>query len=224
MSVHLSNALEGLKRDILRLASLVEDQVLRSVESQSTHNTALAQEVVNRDEMVDDIEVEIEERCLQVLALYQPVAKDLRYVVSILKINNDLERVGDAAVSIAERALFLSEHRLPIVPIEFQGLAARAREMLRKSIDAMIRYDAQLAREVCRADAEVDKIHAENYLRIEEAIVKYPTEAALFMQFMSISRSLERIADQATNIAEDVVYLVEGRIVRHDAATRGFTS
>ena len=222
MTAHLENALDRLRVHVVELATSAEEQVRAAITAQAQRDKALAAKVIANDTEIDKKEVEIEEECLQVLALYQPVANDLRLVVSILKINNELERVGDYAVTISERCLYLADHELPGTPIDYQAMADRAIDMLHRSIEAMINKNSGLAREVCRADLEVDRIHHDNYMAVDEMVQKFPVYARFFMQYVSISRCLERIADQATNIAEDVIYLVEGRIVRHDASTRGF--
>jgi phosphate transport system protein len=218
MTAHLENALDRLRSHLVELAVMAEDQVRSAVAAHENKDKQLAKKVIDSDVLVDKKEVEIEE---QVLALYQPVADDLRLVVSILKINNELERAGDYAVTIAERTLYLADQELPAVPIEFQQMSERSIDMLHRSIEAMINRNPSIAREVCRADIEVDRIHHDNYMAVDEMVQKYPVYARFIMQYISISRCLERIADQATNIAEDVIYLVEGRIVRHDASTRG---
>lgn len=222
MTVHMENALVRLRKRLADLASVAEEQVRGAVLAFESRDRQLAERVIASDVKIDKTEVEIEEECLQVLALYQPVADDLRLVVSILKINNDLERTSDYAVTIAERTMALAEQTLPVKPIDFTAMAERAISMLHRSIDALMARDPKLALEVCRADVEVDRIHQENYNTVDEMVQQHPSSARNLMQFVTISRCLERIADQATNIAEDVIYLVEGRIVRHDAATRGF--
>lgn len=222
MTVHLENALDRLRGRLVELAEKSEEQVRNAVSAYACRDKSLAQKVIDGDSQVDRTEVEIEEECLQVLALYQPVANDLRLVVSILKINNDLERACDYAVTIAERTIYLAGESLPVELIDFQSMAERVIAMLHKSIEALVARDAAMALEVCRADIEVDRIHHANYMTVDEMVQKHPGHARIIMQFISVSRCLERIADQATNIAEDVIYLVDGRIVRHDASTRGF--
>lgn len=221
MTVHLVNAIERLKRDLRTLATLTEDQLQRAVTALTSGDRELAKNVILRDQEVDDTEVEIEEECLQILALYQPVAHDLRFVVAVLKINNDLERIGDYAVNVAQRALVVGEVELPMVPIDVEGLAAKTLSILRRSLEGIMNTNAQLAREVCQADYEIDRIHTENYSKVEKSILQYPNYAKFFIQFLSISRYLERIADLSTNIAEDIIYLVEGKIVRHRPLAAG---
>ena len=212
---HLHREIESLKRMILALGARVEENVYKAVRALEEQSSAMAEEVITGDTEVDLEEINVEEECLKVLALYQPVAGDLRMIVSILKINSDLERVGDLAVNIAERALFLSTHGRPNIPLDFTKMVEKTRGMLRKSLDALVRRDAAAAHEVIAADDEVDEINREMYALIQEAIRKDPDRLESLIHLLSCSRHLERIADHATNIAEDVIYMVEGEIVRH---------
>ena len=152
---------------------------------------------------------------MKILALHQPVAIDLRFIVAVLKINNDLERIGDLAVNIAERAVFLAGQSKVNISIDLVDMAHNAQSMLKKSIDALINHDAQLAHKVCVSDDIVDQMNRQMYLKVQEAIVKNPRQISSLIHLLSASRHLERIADHTTNIAEDVIYMVEGQIVRH---------
>ena len=149
------------------------------------------------------------------LALYQPVATDLRLIVAALKINNDLERVGDLAVNIAERALFLATQKPVEIAFDFRLMGEKTQAMLAKSLDALVRADTALARQVCKSDDEVDAMNRKVYLRVQDAIRKNPEDLESLIHLLSVSRHLERIADLATNVAEDVIYMAEGEIVRH---------
>jgi phosphate transport system protein len=171
--------------------------------------------VVDGDAAVDQTEVDIEEDCLKLLALYQPVAKDLRFIITVLKVNNDLERIGDLAVNIAERALFLCSQPPVQAPFDLAEMRTEALAMLKKSLDALMRQDVALARQVRTSDDKVDDINREIYSKISAAIRANPDHVERLLSHLSVSRHLERIADHATNIAEDVLYLVEGEIVRH---------
>ena len=175
----------------------------------------LALKVIDDDTIIDEREVDIEEECLQVLALHQPVAVDLRFIVAALKINNDLERVGDLSVNIAERASFLARHRPPDAVFDFQPMAKCAQRMLRSSLDALVKGDVVQAWEVCIADDEVDDMNREMYINIQRAILDNPEDLEGLIHLLSISRHLERVADLASNVAEEVIYMVEGKIVRH---------
>jgi phosphate transport system protein len=161
------------------------------------------------------MEVQVEESCLKILALYQPVATDLRFIIAVLKINNDLERVGDLAVNIAERAAFLATQPPLEMSFDFQKMAAKAQEMLKRSLDALVGFNAEMAEEVCLSDDEIDAMNRQVYFMVEEAIHTHPDQTESLIHTLSVSRHLERIADHATNIAEDVIYMIDGSIVRH---------
>ncbi len=211
----LAREIDRLKQHILLLGGRVEESLRQAVKAASDRDVALARSVIDTDEEIDRLEVELEEECLKILALHQPVAIDLRFIVAVLKINNDLERVGDLAANIAEHALFLIEHPPIPCPFDFEGMAERVQEMLRTSLDALVTHSASKAQQVRLADDEVDRMHHDTYAAVEELIRAHPDSIQCAINLMGLSRRLERVADQATNIAEDVIYLVEGEIVRH---------
>lgn len=215
MSLHLIKAIEGLKRSLLSLATLAEEQLSQAVRSLRERNATLAKEVAGRDSELDEIEVDIEEECLKILALYQPVALDLRFVIAVLKINNELERIGDLAQNIAYRTTDIASFPPSKEPFNVSEMADKVKLMVRNSIDSLIKTDSSLARKVCEADQAVNKIHRANFEVIHQHIVREPLDSKYLIEFLSVSRYLERIADSATNVAEDVIYLVEGNIVRH---------
>jgi phosphate transport system protein len=215
MSIHLQHEIDQLKKALLALCALVEDQVQRAVGAVLERDDDKAREVENRDAEIDRREVEIEEECLRVLALHQPVATDLRLIVSALKITNDLERIGDLAVNIARKASGLIGEPVAELNFDLADMGARTQTMLRESIDALVNMDVDLARKVCVEDDEVDRLKHEARTEFEEEIRKHPDRVKSYLKLMAVVRNLERIADQATNIAEDVVYLVQGRIIRH---------
>lgn len=215
MAVHLQKELETLKKELLALGGMVEQTVAQAVRALKDLDTKLAKEVIDYDHQVDLKEIEVEEECLKILALHQPVAVDLRFVVSALKINNDLERVGDLAVNIAERVVFLSNEARVEIPFDYDKMVEKTRAMLKKSLDAVVRLDHKLADEVCREDDVVDKINREMYATVYNEIRKNPQNVEALIHYLSVSRHLERIADYATNIAEDVIYMIDGSIVRH---------
>lgn len=217
MAVHLQKELENLKQDLLSLGGEVEDAVRLAVRSLKNFDAVLGRKVLDADRKIDQMEVDVEEKCLKALALHQPVAIDLRFVISTLKINNDLERVGDLAVNVAERAIFLSEQESVTIPFDFEDMAERTRGMLKKSLDSLVQMDAKMAEQVCNEDAVIDAIHREVYAKIYQDIKKQPEQAEVLIQYLSVSKHLERMADYATNIAEDVIYMVEGSIVRHSS-------
>jgi phosphate transport system protein len=218
MGSHLHREIEQLKRKLLALSAVVEENVQRAVKALHERNAEMAQEVLRiDDDEVDKAEVDVEEECLKVLALHQPVATDLRFIVAVLKINSDLERVGDMAVNIGERAGFLANREPVELPFDFGEMAQKAQAMLKQSLDALVNMDAELGQQVCAADDEVDLLNRKMYDRVQERICAQPEHVEYLMHFLAVSRHLERIADHATNIAEDVIYMVTGEIVRHKA-------
>ena len=221
MQQHLHREIEKLKTMLLSLGTDVEENVYKSVKALDERNAALADQVIGADGQVDRSEVYLEEECLKILALHQPVAIDLRFVIAVLKINNDLERIGDLAVNIAERARFLASRDALDVPFNFMGMADKTRAMLKKSLDALVNMDPRMARDVCAADDEVDALNREMYGRIQKSMQQHPDRIDGLIHYLGVSRYLERIADHATNIAEDVIYMVDGDIVRH--RTQGYS-
>ena len=216
MSIHLHKAIESLKTRILELSGVVEDSVSKCLHAVETRDIPLAQEVIDGDNRIDLLEVEVEEECLKILALHQPVATDLRFIVAVLKINNDLERIGDLAVNVASRARKLAALSQPAqVHIDFQGVETRVREMLRKSLEALVNLDEGLAKWVWTADREIDEINRSVHKQVIQALREYPEDVERLIMLLSVSRNLERIGDHTTNIAEDIIYMVRGEIVRH---------
>ena len=212
---HLQREIERLKHEILTLSAIVEEQLFQAMQAIVDRDEALAERIIRRDTEIDRLEVEVEEECLKCLALYQPVANDLRYIVAILKINNDLERIGDIATNIASRALDLVKFPDIEIPTVLSAMADKTKAMLGKSLEALIHLNGGYAQEVRRSDTEVDIMHREMYSIIERSIIDAPTKTKAFIMLLSVSRGLERISDLTTNIAEDVIYTIEGNIVRH---------
>ena len=217
MTVHLERELDRLKKKILALGAIVEERVRMAIKAVETRDRELAKKVIEADDEIDQIEVDVEEGCLKILALYQPVAIDLRFIVAVIKINNDLERIGDIAVNIAERAAFLATQSKVDIPFDFAGMADKTQSMLKKSLDSLVNMDADLAWEVGAADDEVDAINRDMYLQVQDGIRKNIDRMECLIHLLQASRHLERIADHATNIAEDVIYMINGEIVRHHA-------
>ncbi|NDC36491.1 MAG: phosphate transport system regulatory protein PhoU [Proteobacteria bacterium] len=217
MTRHLLREVENLKKMILGLSAQVEGMLFKAVRAVAERNAALAEEVQSSDEEIDRNEVEVEEECLKILALHQPVAIDLRFIIAVLKINSDLERIADLAVNIAARAGSLS--RLPQVqaPVDYHSMADQVKGMLQRALQALVKLDAVVAREVLRADDEIDCMHREMFATLGARIKNDPASADTYIHYLSVSRNLERIADHTTNIAEDVIYMVDGEIVRHRA-------
>jgi phosphate transport system protein len=215
MSVHLQREIDKLKRNLLSLCALVDEQVQLAVRALLDRDPDLAGEVCQRDAEVDRREVELEEDCLKALALHQPVAIDLRILVAALKINNDLERIGDLAVNIARKAKSFASRPPMAIPFDLAGMSEKAQAMLRDSLDALVSLDAGLANEVCGRDDEIDRMKRDARRRVEEMIAAEPGRTTPLLRLLAVSRNLERIADLATNIAEDVIYMVDGKIIRH---------
>ena len=218
MSKHLQRDLDNLQRDLLSLASSVEEAIHKSIRSLAERQTTMALQVIDGDNIIDAEENHVEEECLKLLALHQPVAIDLRRIASCLKINTELERMADLAEDIAERALHLS--KLPAIPMpaKLQRMTDLTTSMVRQSLDAFVNLDARLARIVCRLDDEVDRYNCSIIDELIHAMRQSPEMVEPGLSLFSATRHLERIADHATNIAEDVVYLVEGEIIRHRPA------
>lgn len=215
MTAHLQKEIEALKKNILSLVAMVEENVGRAVKSIEERDAGLGEKVIAIDNTIDSREVEIEEDCLKILALYQPVAIDLRFIAAMLKLNNDLERIGDLAVNIAERAIYLANTQRTDVSFDYREMTRKTEAMLKKSFDSFVDMNPDLAREVMASDDEVDEIEGKIVAQTQEAIRKYPDQVDRLLHHMFVARHLERIADHATNIAEDVIYMVEGQIIRH---------
>ncbi|MCG2659922.1 MAG: phosphate signaling complex protein PhoU [Kiritimatiellae bacterium] len=215
MERHLQREIDQLKRQLLALSAEVENDVRMAVRAMEEREPALAETVLRRETQINAMEVDVEEECLKILALYQPVASDLRMIIAVLKINQDLERIGDLAVHIAERSLFLCQQPRIDIPFRLGIMADKAQAMLKKVLDAFVNLDEEAARAVCVADGEIDAIHLEIFRQVKTAVTGNALLFEPLLQVLHISRHLERIADHATNIAEDLIYLIEGRIVRH---------
>jgi phosphate transport system protein len=215
MSKHLERDLEALERDILDQSSRVEEMIAKACQALIERRSDMAAEVASSELGINVREVRIEEECLKILALHQPVAVDLRRTATVLKINTELERIADLAVNIAERTISLAEFPQFEIPTKLERMFVRASEMVHDALDAFVDQDVEAAREVCRRDDEVDDFNRQvindllNTMRTRSDLI----EAAL--HFFSVCRHVERIGDCATNIAEDVLYLVEGEIARH---------
>ncbi len=217
MTKHIERQIDNLKERILRVGTLVEEAISKSITALINRDVALAQRVIASDLDIDRMEVEVEEECLKILALYQPVAADLRFVVAVLKINNDLERMGDLAKNIAKRVAQLSGGRAYDLPPEIRTMAMQAQEMVKQCLDAVVNGDPALARQIRAEDDAVDDARLQIRRRVMKGILEEPGDAEDLLRINSVSKHIERIADMATNIAEDVIYMVEGEIVRHRA-------
>ena len=215
MSKHLQSDLDRVRKDLLAMGAMVESAIHRAIASLVDRLPELAEQVLAGDDAIDESELQVEDACLKILALHQPVASDLRYVVAVMKVNNDLERMGDLAQNIAERAAYLLDAPAP------EGRAAlRAHDPERAGhgrdgLDALVNPDTRLARRVCEQDDEVDEPNREMYVVLQDVMKRDPEAVERAVPRSRSARHLERIADQATNIAEDVVFMVEGEVIRH---------
>ena len=215
MEIHLAHELDQLKKDILFLCAEVEESVSKSVQSLLKLDTGLAQSVIQKDEEIDRMEVDLEEECLKILALHQPVAVDLRFLIAVIKINNDLERIGDQAVNIAERIQSIAKYPNISFHFDYTEMAEISAAMLKQSLDALVNLDIDTAFRILTLDDEVDDIQGSAYSQIKQAMREHPEGMTYLINLYLISRHLERVADHATNIAEEVIYLIEGEIIRH---------
>jgi phosphate transport system protein len=217
MSVHLLREIDNLKRDILMVDAMAEQSLREATLAVERRDAKLAQSVIEKDATIDQAEVEVEENCLRILALHQPVAIDLRFVITVLEIDYDLERVGNLAVNMAEHALCLAEQPEINIDFRFTVMAVKVQAMLKKSLDALVELDPSLAREVCSGDNEVDVMNRRAYTSVEKAIRRNPGHSKSLLHMLSVARCLERVAHYATSIAEDVIYMIEGGIAQHKA-------
>jgi phosphate transport system protein len=217
MGIHLISELERLKTMTNKLTHMVSHDLEEAIEALLQRDRDLALQVIANDDVIDRLEIDIEEECLKALALYQPVAVDLRYIVAVLKLNNDLERIGDLAVSIAEVALILiGKDRGYQDPFDVRQMCTSVNQMVENVQQALIQSNTALAYEVLAMDQSINELHRRNYLLVEEAINKNrDRDIGFYLYFISISRYLERIGDHAKKIAEDIIYTIEGKIVRH---------
>jgi phosphate transport system protein len=217
MTVHMKREIGKLKKMLLSLCDVVESSFVQAVKSIKQKDSTLAKKVIEADVEIDQMEINLEEECLKILALYQPVAIDLRFIITALKINSDLERIGDLAVNIAERSEFLAKQKKVDIPFDLDKMAEKTQLMLRNSLKALVDMNCDLALRVCADDDEVDNMNRRMFEIVQDRIRAHPEHIEPLIHLLSASRHLERIADHATNIAEDVVYMVEGKIVRHKA-------
>lgn len=216
MNSHLRKDLELLKSRILKVAIAVEDNVKKSVKALRELSSPLAEEVIEGDYAIDKMEVDTEEECLKILALHQPVASDLRFVITVLKINNELEHIGDMAVNIAKRISYIKAESAVRTPFDLDKMSSRTIYMLKTSLDAFLKQDELLAIEVCQDDEIVDEENRLCYGAVKKAIAASPETAMAEINYLLVSKSFERIADLCTNIAEDVIYMKHSLIVRHN--------
>jgi phosphate transport system protein len=214
----LDHGLDDIRQSLLQMGGLVEAMIDQAKRSLTERNAGLAERVIKTDPEVDRLEMEIDEMCYSVLARYQPAAVDLRFVAAVMKINNDLERMGDSAVNIAQAVLALSMEP-PLKPyIDLPRLSEIVQGMVRDSLDSLVQQKPSLALEVCDRDDQVDGLYKQIFRELLTFMIEDPKLVTRALHLLLIARNLERIADHATNIAEDVIYFVEGRDIRHSGS------
>ncbi len=218
MQRHFHEELDALKQTLLAMGALVEEQIRRVMRALVERDDTLAREVLEREKQVNAYDVEIDEKCVELLALYQPAAVDLRFITTAMKIVTDLERIGDQAVNIAERALDLNREPQLKPYIDLPRMAERAQRMVKESLDAFVARDTELARRVRGADADVDALNHQIFRELLTFMMEDPKTIPRAIRLILVARFLERVADHATNIAEMVIYLVESKMVRHTVA------
>lgn len=211
----IDREISDLKMSLIKMAEMAEKAVEKSIAAVIDRDSKLAEEVIMGDSAINSLENEINEQCLRLLALRQPLARDLRLITGVMRIATDLERIADQAVNIAERALELNLREPLTLPIDLKFMANLAMEMVRTSIDAFIRQDPQLALEVWRRDVEVDSLDDEYIQKLLKFMLEDTPAVMRAVHYIIIIRNLERIADLATNICEDIVFIVEGKVIRH---------
>jgi len=214
MAGNLQNEIEKIKKELLSLGAMVEDRLQQAMHAIKTTDAQLARKIIDTDFEIDQREIEVEEECLKILALYQPVATDLRFLVAVIKINNDLERIADYAANIARR-FETSSHDPYKFKYDYTAMANQASKMLKLSLDALVRWNVDMAYDVRDMDKEVNLMRNDAYDSMKRDIQKHPEMVSEIINMYLISRHLERIGDHSTNIAEEVIYLIEGEIIRH---------
>jgi len=218
MQRHFHEELDALKQTLLAMGGLVEDQIRRVMVALLERDSVVAQDVIDRDARVNAYDVEVDEKCVELLALHQPAAGDLRFITTAMKIVTDLERIGDQAVNIAQRSLELNAEPQLKPYIDLPRMAERAQRMVKESLDAFVARDTALARQVCAEDAAVDALKEQIFRELLTFMMADPRTIPRAIRLILISRFLERVADHATNIAEMVIYMVDSKMVRHTLA------
>jgi phosphate transport system protein len=215
MAKHLEKELERLKKLIYSLSARIDENLELAVKSFQENDIELARKVIADDRNIDEMEVEVEEECLKALALYQPVAIDLRFIIAVMKLTSDLERIGDLAADIAKNGISINQAAKPKIPLDLHQMTYLVKTIVRKSLDALVKIDPYLAREVIKDDEEINAMKAEMKDEIVAALKREPEHAESLITLLAVTHRLERIGDHASNIAEDVIYMVEAEIVRH---------
>lgn len=216
MDRHFDEELKDLRNDILKMGCFAEEAIYRSVEALKNRDNAMAKNVIDNDTKIDELELAIDEKCIDLIARHQPMAKDLRFITTGMKLNAELERISDIAVDIAQRTLEIINKPLIKPLVDIPKLTVIAQKMVKMAIDSFVKGDSELAKKVLLTDPEADALR--NMIQkelIEDYIMKDPATAPRAVQLLLITRFLERICDHATNIAEDVIYMVQAEVVRH---------
>ena len=213
--IRLEEEISKLKKMLFEMASSVEEMIAKSIKALKDRNMIMAEEVIKGDQKINEMEVEIDNQCIRILALYHPEAADLRTVSMIMKINNDLERIGDHAVNIAEKTIYLAD-KPPVKPlIDIPKMADKAIQMLQESLDAFVNKDAELAVDVCKKDDDVDELEPQIVRELVTYMISDPQTIDRSLALILIAREIERVADLATNIAEDTYYIASGKMLKH---------
>lgn len=213
--IRLEEEISKLKKMLFEMAASVEEMIAKSIKALKDRNMIMAEEVIKGDQKINEMEVEIDNQCIRILALYHPEAADLRTVSMIMKINNDLERIGDHAVNIAEKTIYLAD-KPPVKPlIDIPKMADKAIQMLQESLDAFVNKDAELAVEVCKKDDDVDELEPQIVRELVTYMISDPQTIDRSLALILIAREIERVADLATNIAEDTYYIASGKMLKH---------
>ena len=216
MERHFDEELKELYQDILKMGAMAQEAIYKSIEALKNRDKTQAQEVINADDRIDEWELKIDERCIDLIARHQPVARDLRFITTGMKINAELERIADLALDIAQRVLDLADKPLLKPLIDIPKLSIVAQNMVGEAIDAFVKKDVELARKVVLSDSEADRLR--NLVQeelIKDYMAKDVNTTSRAIPLLLVARHLERICDHATNIAEDVIYMAEGRVVKH---------
>ena len=221
METHLQHELNQLKSELLRMGGLVERAISNAVEALVKRDTPLAEKTIREDARINDLELDIDDRCLKLLALHQPLAGDLRFITSAMRINTELERIGDLSVNIAERAISLKQESQLKPYIDLPRMAEITQGMVRDVLDAFVKGDPELARSVCRRDDEVDALNNQVFRELLTYMMEDPKTITRSAHLIIVSRCLERIADHATNIAEGVIFMAQALVIKHYADVKG---
>jgi phosphate transport system protein len=221
MKQHLHEELEQLKKSIALMGGRIEEAIQNAVTALVDRDASLAAEVIAGDQDIDMLELDIEKRCLNILATQQPFAADLRFITAVLRINHDMERMGDLAANIAREARRIAGLNIVYMPLNLDEMISEVRKMVRESLKALLERDTKLAREICRQDDIVDSLDSETSTKLIEIMKNSPENIEAATQLLLAVRHLERIADMATNIAEEVVFMVEGHNIKHHYKDKG---